>query len=30
MKFAIINPPTKKQQVAISDGNCRFDNPEIA
>ena len=28
--FAIINPPIKKQQVAISDGNCRFDNPEIA
>lgn len=27
--FAIIKPPMKKQQVAISDGNCRFDNPEM-
>lgn len=30
IKFAIISPPTKKQQVAISDGNCKLDKPEIA
>lgn len=27
--FAMISPPMKKQHVAISEGNCRFDNPEI-
>ena len=25
----MITPPIKKQQVAIKDGNCRFDNPEM-
>lgn len=28
--FAIIKPPTIKQQVAIKDGTCRFDKPEMA
>jgi len=29
IKLAIINPPIKKQHVAISDGNCKFDKPEM-
>ena len=28
--LAMTNPPIKKQQVAINDGNCRLDNPEMA
>lgn len=30
MKLAIINPPMKKQQVAIKEGSCKLDSPEIA
>jgi hypothetical protein len=30
IKFAIINPPIIKQQVAISDGHCKVDKPIIA
>lgn len=26
----MITPPMKKQQLAIRDGNCRFERPEIA
>ena len=29
MKFAIISPPMKKQQVATSDGHCKLDRPEM-
>jgi hypothetical protein len=29
IKFAIINPPMKKQQVATSDGHCKLDKPEM-
>lgn len=29
MRLAIVNPPTKKQQVAIRDGICKLDKPEI-
>lgn len=28
--FAIINPLMKKQHVAINDGICKLDKPEIA
>jgi hypothetical protein len=30
MKFAIISPPMKKQQVATSDGHCKLAIPEIS
>jgi hypothetical protein len=29
MKFAIISPPMKKQQVATSEGHCKLAIPEI-